>query len=79
MDKNNKIQLNGIVRKVMGGGLFHVELDNSTMIHCHSSGKMKRFNVNIILGDKVEVEINPYDLTKGRIVKRLIDPPSTSN
>lgn len=70
MDKNSKINLTGIVKKIQGGGVVMVELENNTTIACHVSGKMKKFNVHIILGDKVDVEISPYDLTKGRIIKR---------
>lgn len=65
--------MSGIVRKIKGGGTIVVELENNTMIDCHASGKMKRFNVHIILGDRVEVEISPYDLTKGRISKRYLE------
>lgn len=73
-DKQNKISILGKVRKIKGGGLIIVELDNGAIIDCHVSGKIKKYNVHIILGDTVEVEISPYDLTKGRIVKRLLDP-----
>lgn len=74
MDKDNKIKLGGVVRKIQGGGVVIVELENNTTITCHVSGKMKKYNVHVILGDKVDVEISPFDLTKGRIVKRHLEP-----
>lgn len=64
----------GKVRKIKGGGVILVELENNTTIECHTSGKLKRCKAHVILGDTVEVEISPYDLTKGRIVKRLLEP-----
>lgn len=74
MSKKDKIiTMFGIVKEIKGGGSILVTLDNGTVIDCHASGKMKRFNVRIILGDRVEVEISPYDLTKGRISKRLLE------
>ncbi|AEG73744.1 translation initiation factor IF-1 [Mycoplasma haemocanis str. Illinois] len=78
MDNQNKILLGGIVRKIQGGGVVMVELENNTTIACHVSGKMKKYNVHVILGDKVDVEISPYDLTKGRIIKRYIEKPPVS-
>lgn len=71
--KEGQITMMGTVKKIKGGGTIVVELENGTIMDCHASGRMKKFNVKIILGDIVEVEISPYDLSKGRISKRLLD------
>lgn len=73
LDKQSKIVLKGVVKKVQGGGISLVELENGITLACHVSGKMKKYNVHIILGDNVDVELNPYDLTKGRITKRHLE------
>lgn len=77
--KDQIITMLGIVKEVKGGGAMVVLLDNGQTIDCHASGKMKRFNVRIILGDRVEVEISPYELTKGRISKRLLENKPTAD
>jgi translation initiation factor IF-1 len=56
----------------LGGGMFKVLLEMGQEILCHPSGKMRMHNINILNGDDVTIEMSPYDLTKGRIVKRTI-------
>ena len=64
MAKQDAITVTGLITEALGNSIFRVELDNvDNTIICHISGKMP--------GDKVEIEMSPYDLTKGRIVKRL--------
>ena len=72
MPKQNGIEANGFVSEVLGNGLFRVTLENDHTIIAHPSGKMRMHNINIINGDEVIVEMSPYDLSKGRIVKRII-------
>ena len=67
------IKLTGIVLKALPGAQFEVELENGHTIIGHISGKMRKHYIRLVAGDKVEVELTPYDLTKGRIIFRLKD------
>ncbi|MCL5408914.1 MAG: translation initiation factor IF-1 [Candidatus Omnitrophica bacterium] len=69
--KEEKIVFNGTIIKSLPGTNFVVELDNKMIITSHLSGKMRLHYIKIIPGDRVSVEISQYDLTKGRIIKRL--------
>ena len=71
MSKQDVISLNGEVTEALGNALFRVELDNGLVITAHVSGKMRINYIRILPGDRVTVELSPYDLTKGRISKRL--------
>ena len=64
------IKMSGIVKKVHSMSEFDVKLENGVLIKGLISGKMRKFNIRILPGDKVDVEISPYDLTKGRITYR---------
>ena len=64
------IKMSGVVKKVHSMSEFDVELENGVLIKGLISGKMRKFNIRILPGDKVDVEISPYDLTKGRITYR---------
>ncbi len=70
MSKEDMIELEGVVREAMPGANFKVELDNGHMILAHISGKLRMNYIKILPGDKVTVEMSPYDLTKGRIIWR---------
>jgi len=72
MAKQSAISVEGKISEVLGGGMFKVLLEMGQEILCHPSGKMRMHNINILNGDDVTVEMSPYDLTKGRIVKRTI-------
>jgi len=72
MAKQSAISVEGKISEVLGGGMFRVLLEMGQEILCHPSGKMRMHNINILNGDDVTVEMSPYDLTKGRIVKRTI-------
>lgn len=63
----------GTVREALPGAQFRVELENGHKIIAHVSGKMRKHYIRLVNGDKVEVEMTPYDLTKGRISFRLKD------
>ena len=69
-DKEDAIEVQGTVIEMMRGTQFKVQLQNGHVILAHISGKMRKNNIKIILGDKVRVEMSPYDLTKGRITYR---------
>ena len=72
MAKQNAITVTGLITEALGNSIFRVELENiDNIIICHISGKMRQNYIRIMPGDRVEVEMSPYDLTKGRIVKRL--------
>ena len=70
MVKEEKTILQGRISKIEKNGYF-VDLDMGDDIFAYSSGNIKRFKINLTVGDEVEVEVSPYDLTKGRIIKRL--------
>ncbi len=75
MAKNDCIVSNGVVVDVLPGTLFRVKLANDHVLLCHISGKMRKHFIRIVPGDKVTVEISPYDLTKGRITFRESGAP----
>ncbi|MEM1213111.1 MAG: translation initiation factor IF-1 [Planctomycetota bacterium] len=70
MPKEDTIQLEGEVIDSLPNAMFRVKLENDHEIIAHISGKMRKFYIRIIPGDRVTVEISPYDLTKGRITYR---------
>jgi len=71
MSKEDAVKVEGVVREVLPNTMFRVELENGHRILCHISGKLRLNFIKIIPGDKVSVELSPYDLTKGRIVYRV--------
>lgn len=70
MSKEDMIELEGVVLEAMPNANFKVELDNGHQIQAHISGKLRMNYIKILPGDKVTVEMSPYDLTKGRIIWR---------
>jgi translation initiation factor IF-1 len=70
MPKDDQIELEGIIKEVLPNGMFRVEIAPGQNILAYVSGKMRKFFIRIVLGDKVTVALSPYDLTKGRIVFR---------
>ena len=70
MSKGDTLQMNGTVSEALPNASFKVELENGMEIICHLSGKMRMNYIKVIPGDKVAIEMSPYDLTKGRINKR---------
>jgi translation initiation factor IF-1 len=64
------IQLEGTVTESMPNAMFRVKLENDHEIIAHISGKMRKFYIRILPGDRVSVEVSPYDLSKGRITYR---------
>ena len=70
MAKEDQIQLSGTVVDTLPNTMFRVELENGHVVMAHISGKMRKNYIRILTGDKVKVEMSPYDLTKGRITFR---------
>ena len=71
MSKQVPITVNGEITEALGNSIFRVKLDNSAIIIAHLSGKIRMNSIQILPGDKVVLEMSPYDLTRGRIVRRL--------
>jgi translation initiation factor IF-1 len=70
MPKEDQIEMEGTVIDTLPNTMFRVELDNGHIITAHISGKMRKHYIRILTGDRVVVEMTPYDLTKGRITYR---------
>ena len=70
MAKEDNIELEGLVVETLPNTTFKVKLENDHMITAHISGKMRKNYIRILTGDKVKVEMSPYDLSKGRITFR---------
>jgi len=70
MAKEEHIEMEGTVLETLPNTMFRVELENGHVITAHISGKMRKHYIRILTGDKVTVQLTPYDLTKGRIVYR---------
>ncbi|HOK25456.1 MAG TPA: translation initiation factor IF-1 [Bacteroidales bacterium] len=70
MAKQPPIEQDGTIIEALSNAMFRVELENGHVITAHISGKMRMHYIKILPGDKVRVEISPYDLTKGRITFR---------
>ena len=73
MAKEETIELEGVVNEVLPNTIFRVQLDNQHQITAYASGKMRKHRIRILAGDRVTVEMSPYDLTKGRISFRHKD------
>ena len=71
MAKEDVIEVEGTVLEALPNAMFQVELDNGHKILAHISGKIRKNFIKILPGDKVKVEMTPYDLTRGRITYRL--------
>lgn len=70
-DSKEKIEMVGEVTKTLPSAQFEVELEGGKTIRAYLSGKMMVHRINVMPGDQVRVELSPYDLTKGRIIRRL--------
>ncbi|EKF73620.1 MAG: translation initiation factor IF-1 [Alcanivorax sp.] len=71
MAKEEQIELEGVIVETLPNTMFRVKLDNGHVITAHISGKMRKFYIRILTGDRVKVEMSPYDLSKGRITFRM--------
>ena len=70
MPKEGSLEFQGVVLELLPNAMFKVKLENDHEILAHSSGKMRKNRIRVLAGDKVTVEMTPYDLTKGRITFR---------
>jgi translation initiation factor IF-1 len=69
--KSDAIEVAGTVQEALPNAMFRVQLENGHLVLAHISGKMRQHYIRILPGDKVTVELSPYDLTRGRIVYRF--------
>ncbi len=80
--EEGKIQVEGTVVEALPGTQFKVRLDNDHEVLAYLSGKMRKYYIRILLGDRVRVEMSPYDLSRGRIVyrhKKYAEAPATES
>jgi len=80
MAKEELIEMQGVVSEILPDSRFRVTLDNGHTLIAYTGGKMRKHHIRILAGDKVSLELSPYDLSKGRITFRHIEgrtPPST--
>jgi|TARA_B100000745_G_scaffold297813_1_gene245315 translation initiation factor IF-1 len=70
MAKQKAIEQDGVVTEALSNAMFRVKLENEHIVTAHISGKMRMFYIRLLPGDKVKLEMSPYDLTKGRITFR---------
>lgn len=70
MPKEDQIEMEGTVIETLPNTMFRVELDNGHVVTAHISGKMRKNYIRILTGDRVTLEMTPYDLSKGRIIYR---------
>ena len=71
MAKEDLIEFTGVVAELLPNAMIRVKLDNDHTILAHTSGKMRKNRIRVLAGDRVTVEMTPYDLTKGRITFRF--------
>jgi translation initiation factor IF-1 len=72
MSKEDLLELTGSVEEVLPNSTFRVKVDNmNQIVLCYIGGRLKQHKIKVILGDKVKIEMSPYDLTKGRITYRM--------
>ena len=70
MAEQPNIELDGTIKQALSNAMFRAELENGHIITAHISGKMRKYYIKLLPGDKVKLEMSPYDLTKGRITYR---------
>ena len=73
MVKEESLEFTGTVLELLPNAMFKVKLENNHEVLAHTSGKLRKNRIRVLVGDKVDVEMTPYDLTKGRIVYRHKD------
>ena len=69
-DEEDKITVEGTITETLPNTLFRVKMDNGHEVLAYLSGKMRKYYIRVLLGDRVRIELSPYDLTRGRIVYR---------
>ncbi|HIU85224.1 MAG TPA: translation initiation factor IF-1 [Candidatus Aphodousia gallistercoris] len=78
MAKEDLIEMSGVVLEVLPDARYRVKLDNGHELIAYTNGKMRKHHIRILAGDKVSLELSPYDLTKGRITFRHIEGRPTT-
>lgn len=78
MAKEELLEFNGLILELLPNAMFKVELENGHVVLGHTSGRMRKNRIRILVGDWVKVEMTPYDLTKGRVIHRYKSKPETS-
>jgi len=73
MAKEEHLEMNGVVSEVLPDSRYRVTLDNGHQLVAYSAGRMRKHHIRILAGDKVSLELSPYDLSKGRITFRHLD------
>lgn len=73
MAKEGLLEFDGLVLELLPNAMFRVRLDNNHEILAHTSGRMRKNRIRVLVGDKVRIEMTPYDLTKGRVIHRYKD------
>src|SRR5690606_16016262 len=71
MSKDDSIEMEGVIQETLPNTMFRVKLENGHVVTAHISGRMRKNYIRILTGDRVKVELTPYDLTKGRITYRM--------
>jgi len=71
MAKAEILEFEGVITELLPNANFKVKLDNGHIVLAHTAGKMRKNRIRVLVGDKVQVEVSPYDLTKGRITFRF--------
>jgi translation initiation factor IF-1 len=79
MAKEELLEMNGVVMEVLPDSRFRVTLDNGHDLVAYTAGKMRKHHIRILAGDKVSLELSPYDLSKGRITFRHIEGRSPAS
>ncbi len=74
MSKDDLVTLNGKISDLSGGGVYHITLENGVNVKARLCGKMKKFNIKVVVGDSVAVGLSPYDPTHGLITLRHKHP-----
>nr|WP_275943132.1 translation initiation factor IF-1 [Pseudenhygromyxa sp. WMMC2535] len=71
VSKDDHIEFDGVVTEVLTGGMFRVKIDDDHLVIAHLAGKMRKFRIKVVLGDRVKVAVSPYDPNRGRIIYRV--------
>jgi translation initiation factor IF-1 len=78
MGKDDHLELNGVVKECFPNTSFRVELENGHEILAYLAGRLRKHYIRVLPGDHVLIEVSPYDLSRGRIVRRFTKPPRKS-
>ena len=78
MASDDLIEIDGVIKEVFPGGAFLVQTDAGTEVHAHLAGKLRRFRIRVIPGDRVQVGVSPYDPSHGFITFRLREGQTTA-